>query len=185
MTTRIKLALAVACAGALAVTGTAAIAGGGKQIKGTLSGYEEVPAVSTTASGKFRAVVTPTENGFAYKLTYSALEGAVAQAHIHFGQAGVNGGISAFFCTNNANGPAGTQPCPPAPATVEGTIEAADVIGPGVQGIGAGEIEELMRAIKAGVTYANVHSSKFPGGEVRSQLRVTSGRGGDHDDDDR
>ena len=184
MNTRIKLALAVACAGALAVTGTAAVAGGGKRIKGALSGYEEVPAVSTSASGKFRAVVTPSENGFTYKLTYSALEGDVTQAHIHLGQAGVNGGISVFFCSNLGNGPAGTQACPPGPATVEGTIEAANVIGPASQGIAAGELEELMRAIRGGVTYANVHSSKFPGGELRSQLRASSRRGGDNDDED-
>ncbi len=49
MNTRIKLALAVAVTGAVAVAGTAAVAGGGKQLRGTLNGYEEVPAVSTAA----------------------------------------------------------------------------------------------------------------------------------------
>ncbi|HVF77922.1 MAG TPA: CHRD domain-containing protein [Solirubrobacteraceae bacterium] len=184
MTTRVKLALGVACAGAIAVTGTAAIAGGGKQIKGALDGFEEVPAVSTTASGKFRAVVTPSENGFTYKLSYSALEGDVTQAHIHVGQPGVNGGVSVFFCSNLGNGPAGTQACPPGPATVEGTIEAAGVLGPAAQGIAAGELAELIGAIRGGVTYANVHSTKFPGGEIRSQLRASSRRGGDHDGDE-
>ncbi len=179
MNTRIKLALAVAVAGALAVAGTAAIAGGGgKQIKGALDGYEEVPAVSTAAAGSFQATVASSGDGLSYSLKYSGLEGGVTQAHIHLGQAGVVGAISVFLCSNLGNGPAGTQACPPAPATVEGTITAADVIGPTVQGIAPGELDELMRAIRAGVTYANVHSTKFPGGEVRSKLGAGWHQGG-------
>jgi hypothetical protein len=54
---------------------------------------------------------------------------------------------------------------------VMGTITAAQVVGPAGQGIAAGEFEELVRAIKTGVTYANVHSTKFPGGEIRGQIR--------------
>lgn len=179
---RVKLAAAVAVTGAVAVAGTVALAGSGpKQFRASLHGYEEVPAVSTTGNGAFRATVTPTADGFEYRLSYEALEGDVTQAHIHFGQPAVNGGISVFLCSNLGNGPAGTQPCPPPPATVTGTADASDVIGPAGQGIAPGEIGELLSAMRAGVTYANVHSSKFPGGEIRGQLR--RGGGGDHDDD--
>jgi hypothetical protein len=174
--TRIKLALAVGVTATLAIAGTAAIADGGKQVRGALNGYEEVPAVSTSASGSFRARIAPSGDSLSYKIEYSALEGDVTQSHIHFGQRGVNGGISVFFCSNLGNGPAGTPPCPPAPASVEGTITAADVIGPAAQGIAPGELNELVRAIRAGTTYANVHSTKWPGGEIRSQVR--SGWGG-------
>lgn len=177
MTTRIKLSLAVALTAALAIAGTAAVAGGGKQLKGALDGYEEVPAVSTTANGTFRARIGPSGDSLSYKIEYSALEGDVLQSHIHLGQPGVNGAPSAFLCSNLGNGPAGTPPCPPGPAAVEGTITADDVIGPAPQGIAPGELGELMRAIRAGVTYANVHSSKFPGGEIRSQLRAGWGDG--------
>ena len=178
MNTRIKLALAVAVSGALAIAGTAAVAGGGKQLKGALDGYEEVPAVSTAAAGAFRATVAPSGEGLSYRLQYAGLEGDVTQAHIHFGQPAVNGGISVFLCSNLGNGPAGTQPCPPPPATIEGTITAADVVGPTAQGIAPGELPELMRAIRAGMTYANVHSTKWAGGEIRSQLRAGWHRGG-------
>lgn len=176
MVTPIRLALAVAVAGALVVAGTAAIAGGGKQFKGVLDGYEEVPAVSTAAGGSFQARIAPAGDALTYELSYGALEGDVTQAHIHLGQPGVNGAIGVFFCSNLGNGPAGTQACPPGPATVEGTITAADVIGPAAQGIAPGELDELLRAMRAGVTYANVHSTKFPGGEIRS--RLGAGRGG-------
>ena len=77
-----------------------------------------------------------------------------------------------FLCTNLGNGPAGTQACPPAPATVSGTIRPADVIGPAGQGITAGEFDELVDAIRAGMTYANVHTTERPGGEIRAQLEL-------------
>lgn len=68
-------------------------------------------------------------------------------------------------------GPAGTQLCPSAPATITGTIRAADVIGPEGQGIAAGEFDELILAVREGATYVNVHTSGRPGGEVRGQIR--------------
>ena len=51
-----------------------------------------------------------------------------------------------------------------------GTVVPADVIGPAGQGIAAGEFDELVAAIRAGRTYANVHSTKFPPGEIRGQI---------------
>jgi hypothetical protein len=141
-----------------------------KQIKALLTGYEEVPAISTTGSGELRARINNDETEIEYTLSYSDLEGAVQQSHIHLGQPGVNGGISVFLCTNLGNGPAGTQSCPLAPATITGTLHAADVVGPTAQGIAPGEFDELIRAIRAGKTYVNVHSTKYPGGEVRSQI---------------
>ena len=75
-----------------------------------------------------------------------------------------------FLCDNTGAGPAGTKPCPDPSGTVTGTLHAADVIGPASQGIAPGEFAELVRAIRAGATYANVHSVKYPGGEIRAQL---------------
>ena len=117
----------------------------------------------------FRAWIGP-DDKITYSLQYSALEGTVTQAHIHLGGKAQSGGISVFFCSNLGNGPAGTQACPPAPATVTGTIRPADVIGPTGQGITAGQFAELLAAIRAGTTYANVHSTLYPGGEIRGQL---------------
>lgn len=80
------------------------------------------------------------------------------------------GGISVFLCSNLGNGPAGTQACPAAPATISGTITPANVIGPAPQGITAGQFSELIAAIRAGTTYVNVHSTSYPVGEIRAQL---------------
>ncbi len=136
-----------------------------------LDGYEEVPAVSTQAEGKFKAHYDRRSQMISYELSYEGLEGNVTQAHIHFGQKGVNGGISVFLCTNLGNGPPGTQSCP-AQGTITGTFGARDVgAGAAAQGIAAGEFAELVAAIRDGVAYANVHSTKFPGGEVRGQIK--------------
>lgn len=136
-----------------------------------LSGYQETPlALSTTGTGRFRAQIDKNRQQITYTLSYSGLEGNVTQAHIHFGAEAQTGGISVFLCSNLGNGPAGTQACPAAPATVSGTITPTDVIGPTAQGIGPGEFTELVNAIRAGVTYVNVHSTTYPVGEIRAKL---------------
>ena len=146
-----------------------------KEIKAILVGYEEVPAVSTVAGGELRARISNDDSSISYELSYSDLEGSVTQAHIHLGQPGVNGGVSVFLCSN-VGGPPGVQPCPTPPATITGTLTAADVVGPAGQGIAAGEFDELIRAIRARATYVNVHSTKWPGGEVRSQIDPGKGK---------
>ncbi len=180
-----KVALSIAVV-ILVSASTVVWAQGFKKINEFLHGYEEVPSVSTTATGDFEAKISRDGSRIDWELHYEDLEGAVQQAHIHFGQKGVNGGISVFLCTNLGNGPAGIQACPPAPATISGTILAADV-SPNIpataaartQGINTGEIAELVKAIRAGATYVNVHSTTWPGGESRSQIDGNSGHG-DH-----
>jgi CHRD domain len=147
--------------------------------EGRLRGYQEVPAVSSTGSGSFEAKIV-NDSQIEWTLSYRDLEGSITQSHIHFGQQSVNGGITVFFCTNLGNGPAGTPICPPAPATISGTIVASDVgAGAAGQGIAAGEFAELLAAIRAGKTYANVHTTKHAGGEIRAQLGKHTGRGND------
>ena len=148
-------------------------------IETRLKGYQEVPAVSSAAKGKFSARIhekggTPSID---YELSYSGLEGDVRQAHIHFGQKGVNGGITIWLCQTSANvDPTGSSPTCPQTGAVSGTLTAAKMVGAAAgqgafnQGIVAGEFDELIAAIRAGVAYANVHTSKFPGGEIRGQL---------------
>jgi CHRD domain len=163
----------------------AVFAQGFKSIKEVLLGFEEVPAVSTVAQGEFKATINKDETEITYELSYSALEGDVQQAHIHFGQRGVNGGISVWLCSNLPTPPTPasppfppTQACLPSPATITGTITPNHVVGPAGQGIAAGEFAELIRAIRAGSTYVNVHTTKFPGGEIRSQ--IDHGDGNEH-----
>ena len=169
---RVKLAVTAAVVGALTV-GAAAIATGDHKLKERLTGYQEVPALSTPGTGEFRAFVNRSGQEIRYRLTYGDLESPATQAHIHFENATNNGGIVVFLCTNLGNAPAGTSPpaCPADGGTVTGTLRPADV-GPGAQaqGIAPGVFGELVDAIRAGATYVNVHTTGRPTGEIRAQL---------------
>jgi hypothetical protein len=171
MNARAKLAAGVGAVTAIGAVGAVALAQGGGDFNGRLTGYQEVPALSTSGHGTFRASIRSDGTAIRYRLTYAGLEAKPLQAHIHLGQPGVNAGVISFLCDNTGAGPAGTQACPDPPATVQGTLRAADVIGPAAQGIDPGQFRELVRAIRAGATYANVHTEKYPGGEIRTQLR--------------
>ncbi|MGH7390846.1 MAG: CHRD domain-containing protein [Candidatus Rokuibacteriota bacterium] len=138
-----------------------------------LTGYEEVLPISTPGSGEFRARIRDHETVINYTLSYEGLLAPVTQAHIHFGQLAVNGGIVVFLCSNvvAADIPAGTPACPIPSGTVEGVLDAGDIIArAAAQGIVAGELAEVIAAIRNGTTYANVHTQLFPSGEIRGQI---------------
>ena len=141
------------------------------KLKADLEGFGEVPVNSTTATGDIELTVNHAGTAIDYVLTYSDLQGNALQAHIHIGQPDVNGGIMVFLCSNLGNGPAGTPACPTPSGTVSGTLTAAQVIGPAGQGIAPGEFEEMLNVLRTGNSYANVHSSLFPAGEIRGQLK--------------
>jgi len=151
-----------------------------------INGYQEVSttgAISTTGNGSFTAQLDG--EVIHYSLTFGALEGAVTQAHIHFGRRSVNGGIIAWLCGTSTNpGPAGTPPCPPAGGTVTGDIGPAQIIGPASQGIAATQFAEAVAALRAGAVYANVHSALYPGGEIRGQVNEKGAKSADELDDD-
>jgi CHRD domain len=168
----------------------------GGPLRANLIGLQEVPAISTTGKGTFEARVNDSGTAMDFKLQWENLQGAsVTQAHIHFGQPAVNGGIIIWLCGSATNpGPAGTPVCPgPLDGTVEGTIDASKVVGPATppgQGILATEFAEALKAIRAGMAYANVHTNTWPGGEIRGQIRgrhgvrsllVPPGKSADHD----
>jgi len=174
---KIGLAVAFLAVGVVILVGSTGTAGGGApgHVRAVLNGYQEVVgggAISTVGDGLFTATIDDREQTISYELTYSTEGGTVLFSHIHFARRGVSGGIAAFLCGG------GDKPaCPTPGGTVTGVIDAADVIGPTGQGIEAGSFEELVRAIGAGATYANVHTNRWPGGEIRGQIA-------DNDSDD-
>jgi CHRD domain len=181
---KLVLALTVAVVGALTIVGAMALAHGnnGRTFSAKLTGYEETPAAeSTPGHGSIRLRITGGGTGIHYRLHYEdfeAAEGATLFAHIHFGARATSGGVSAFLC-----GGGDKPPCTPLQGTFEGDIDAADVIGPSGQGIAPGELAELIRAMRKGVTYANVHTTLNPAGLIRGQIDKGHGHGRKGGDD--
>ena len=145
-----------------------------------LTGWEEVPAQVTTGKGSFKLDIT-SATSWNFKLRYEDMEGPVFMAHIHIASRHENGGVSAWLCGASAVGTPSETACPPGPdGVVEGTITAADITGPTGQGVEVGNMVELLRALRKGETYTNVHTTdRAPGGEIRGQ-----NRGLKHDKDD-
>ena len=81
-----------------------------ERIQASLTGYEEVPSVSTVASGAFKAQIRPNDQSIDYELTYSGLQGTVQQAHIHVAQLSVNGSIVIWLCQTPNGTPPFTDP---------------------------------------------------------------------------
>jgi hypothetical protein len=135
-----------------------------------LSGFQEDPlAFSTPGSATFVAQINDREQVINYRLSWTDLPTNVVQAHIHLGGRAQSGGVITFLCGGGpADAPA--PACPAGNASVTGTITPASVIGPGGQGIAAGEFAELIRALRAGATYVNIHTTERPGGEIRAQI---------------
>jgi hypothetical protein len=150
--------------------------GDGKNFQARLNGWEEDPSQVTTGKGSFTAkVVSATRIDFTLK--YRAMEGRVFMAHIHIGSRHESGGISAWLCGGTTQ-----PPCPPGPdGEISGSIEAPDITGPAGQGVEPGNFADLIRAMRKGETYTNVHTEvRAPGGEIRGQNR--RGHRGDKDD---
>lgn len=137
-----------------------------------LRGFNEVPPIFTRGRGSFEARLVG--NTLRYRLRFSNLTTRATAAHIHFGQRGVNGEIIAFLC-----GGGGKPRCGGRSGTITGTIRPRDILRIRGQGLSAGNFRAALRILRSGVSYVNVHSTRFPAGEIRGQVipvRSSQGR---------
>lgn len=163
-----------------------------KVFKAKLAGVHETPIVVSTGSGHATVWIGDDEKSIKYELIFSGLEGntvpsgKVLFAHIHVGRPTVVGGVAVFFCGGGNS--AATQAACPVSGTLTGTWTAADVVGPTSQGIdpanqGADDaFARLVKSIKSGLSYANVHTTRSAGGEIRGQLHPAWDDDNDGDD---
>lgn len=130
----------------------------------TLTGANEVPAVTTSATGTatFTAVG---DTAIAYTVSVNGLTG-MTMGHIHAGAAGVNGGVLVWLAPPNGSAPA-------APAgTQNGVISSGQFNASWIRGIGGAapiSLDSLKSLLRSGNAYVNYHTSTFGGGELRGQ----------------
>jgi hypothetical protein len=130
----------------------------------TLNGAQEFPTpVNTTGTGTATATLTgdPGSWVFSYVVNYSGLQGTIARpfAHIHNAPAGANGGI--VHDLDNAN----TAPIAGSTAgTITGDWRFDDLSKP--------LTDALAQELLSGKAYFNIHTTRFPGGEIRGQIRA-------------
>ncbi|MBN9462437.1 MAG: CHRD domain-containing protein [Burkholderiales bacterium] len=115
---------------------------GAQEMKLTLKGSDEVPAVTTSAAGS-GTITVGSDKSVSGSVTTTGVAGTMA--HIHEGAAGANG-----------------------PVIIPLTKEGSDKW---VVPSGSKLTDAQYESFKAGKLYVNVHSAAHPGGEVRAQLK--------------
>jgi len=135
----------------------------------TLSGANEVPAVTTPATGT--ATFSVSGGQITYTINATNLQNAVL-GHIHLAAPGVNGPVRLNLCGTGA----------PQPDCASGT--GVVVVATGTNGTTVGTppitFDDLLSAMRTGGAYVNVHTSTpgctpgapgcNPGGEIRGQI---------------
>ncbi len=113
----------------------------GDSNKVTLTGANEVPAVTTAATGT-GSIVIASDGSVTGSITVTGM--APTMGHIHQGAVGINGPVIVPFTQN-------------------GNVFTAPA--------GAKLTEAQLAAYRAGNLYVNVHSAAHPTGEIRAQLK--------------
>jgi hypothetical protein len=127
-----------------------------------LDGGQEVPPVETRATGN--AVFHLRGDGLHYRLIVANIQN-VTQAHIHRAPAGENGPVVAWLYPDAP--PAQLIPGRSSGILATGVITPDDLVGP----LADATLDDLSEAMRAGNTYVNVHTSQYPPGEIRGQIR--------------
>ena len=117
-------------------------------VSAAFSGAQEVPAVTTTATGNFAGTFDRATRELRFTVTYSGL--TPTAGHLHLGAPGANGGVFLPFPFNNA-----------ASTGFESPITGTTILSPA-----------QATALLANGVYANLHTAANPGGEIRANLTV-------------
>ncbi len=125
-----------------------------------LSGKEVVPAVETKATGEAHFKLSKDGKELTYILKLKNIENVTA-AHIHEAMMGKNGGpVAGLFAGPKKDGKFSGE-------IAKGTITDKDLIG----SLAGKTVGDLVKMIKDGGAYVNVHTVKYPDGEVRGQIK--------------
>jgi hypothetical protein len=118
-----------------------------------MTGFQESPAVNTSATGTAKIVFN--DAGFTYEVNVNGISNVTA-AHIH---TSVTGGV-AFNVAPNTTVTTGVL--------AQGQATAASTFSAGFT------VDSVKSLIRRGNAYVNVHNTANPGGHIRGQLVRTN-----------
>ena len=126
----------------------------------SLSGKNEVPERETKAVGEVIVTISKDESSVHYKVIVANIENVVA-SHFHMAPANANGGVVRGIFQN---------PNPQPSGPMNGILAEGDITADNLTGALAGNLSGFIDAIRNGNIYVNVHTTAYPGGEIRGQL---------------
>ncbi|MBI2852831.1 MAG: CHRD domain-containing protein [Chloroflexi bacterium] len=133
-----------------------------------LSGGEEVPPTNTQGQGEAIFRLSDDGNTLIFRLNVANTEN-ISMAHIHLATRGQNGPIAVWLYPS----------APPAvliPGRFDGVLSTGNITATNLIGTLQGQpLSALIERIRSGEAYVNVHTTTFPGGEIRGQIGTGSG----------
>jgi CHRD domain len=161
----VTLFTAVACNDSY--PGLSSLAPAKKKFSATLVGTNEVPSVTTTAAGTMELIQEDSVT-ILYTIATTARTDSITMAHIHAAAAGVNGPIMVWFFPTEASRAPGTGAG--TAASVNGIVRVGRISKAGTSFVAPFTWDSLLVRMNAGTAYANIHTRKFGGGEIRGQV---------------
>ena len=137
----------------------------------TLVGTNEVPPVTTTAAGTMELIKEDSVS-ILYTIQTTSRTDSVTMVHIHAGAAGAAGPIMVWFFPTEASRAAG--PGTGTAAAVNGIVRVGRITRAGTTFVGAFTWDSLMTRMNNGTAYVNLHTRRFPGGEIRGQVTLAT-----------
>lgn len=134
-----------------------------RNFRAPLSGGQEVPPNASHAQGVATFKLSRDGTFIHFQLNVANIEN-ILMAHIHLAPAGQNGGIVVWLI-----------PSAPPPTLIsgrfQGVLAAGVITAANLVGTLEGQtLADLVAEMEAGNAYVNVHTSQFPGGEIRGQI---------------
>jgi len=133
----------------------------------TMLGSNEVPAVTTTAAGIMNLIKEDSVT-ILYDIATTSPTDSVTMVHIHAGGAGVNGPVMVWFFPTEASRAPG--PGTGAAARVNGVVRVGRITRAGTAFVAPFTWDSLQTRLANGTSYANLHTRRYPGGEIRGQV---------------
>jgi hypothetical protein len=131
-----------------------------------LKGRNEVPPVNSDAFGIAKFISNKHSTKIKFALEVKNIDNFV-QAHIHFGERGENGPVLVFLFGANLETLEDQNGITTRKGLVTGTITDDDIVK---NNVGVKDVKDLLKLMKKGRTYVNVHTEQNPAGEIRGQI---------------